>query len=501
MASLIWAAVIAVLIILFFAFLVTHRKTALPNEVLIISGAMISGKHSYQDTNGNKVKLITNGGAFILPIVQRWDALSLNTRTIEVATPEVYTKAGVPIKVDGTVILKIGSSLEEIATAAEQFLGKDDDQINGEATEILEGHLRAILGTLTVEDTYQNREVFAEKVQEVASSDLAKMGLEIVSFTIKDITDSNGYLDSLGKKQIAEVKKDAAIAEAEADKERRIKQAEADQLAQEEEIKRQTQVADSKRAQAVQVAEFEKEQQIAKAQADQASIAEQMKAKQVQKEKDIELAQKDADLQEMTLNATVRKQADASRYQAEQEAAANKAAAIAKAEAEAEQVKLEAGARAEQVRVAAEAQAHQVEVQGEADAKATELTGNAAAAKTRAIGLAEAEATEKKAAALAKMNESGKLQMVLDVLPQLFAANADAYKNVDHVTLYGQGDVTGQSVENMTRQLQMIHQMTGIDIEQVINSTISTKAGTAPVAAALAAGKPQTKAKPAPKAE
>ncbi len=496
-SSLIAIGVIAVLVILFFVFLVTHRKTALPNEVLIISGAMIGGKHSYQDTNGNKVKLITNGGAFILPIVQRWDALSLNTRTIEVATPEVYTKAGVPIKVDGTVILKIGSSLEEIATAAEQFLGKEDAQINGEATEILEGHLRAILGTLTVEDTYQNREVFAEKVQEVASSDLAKMGLQIVSFTIKDITDSNGYLDSLGKKQIAEVKKNAAIAEAEADKERRIKQAEADQLAQEEEIKRQTQVADSKRAQAVQVAEFEKEQQIAKAQADQASIAEQMKAKQVQKEKDIELAQKDADLQEMTLNATVRKQADANRYQAEQEAAAQKAASIAQAqaqaeqvrlaaEASAEQVKLQAAAQAEQVRQAADAAAHQVEVQGQAEAKATELTGNATAAKTRAVGLAEAEATEKKAAALAKMNESGKLQMVLDVMPALFAANADAYKNVDHVTLYGQGDVTGQSVENMTKQLTMIRQMTGIDLEQVINSTISTKAGTKPVADAVA---------------
>ena len=485
MNGLIIIGVIAVVIILFIIFLITHRKTALPNEVLIISGAMIGGKHTYSDTNGNKVKLITNGGAFILPIVQRWDSLSLNTRTIDVATPEVYTKAGVPIKVNGTVILKIGSSLEEIATAAEQFLGKKDEQINHEATEILEGHLRAILGTLTVEDTYQNRDAFAEQVQQVASSDLAKMGLQIVSFTIKDIADSNGYLDSLGKKQIAEVKKNAAIAEAEAEKERRIKQAEADQLAQEEEIKRQTQVANSKREQQVQIADYTKEQEIAKARADQEAIAEQMKAKQVQKEKDIELAQKDADRQEMTLNATVRKQADADLYQAKQQAEANKAASIASAQASAEQVRLQAEAQAAQVKLAADAQAHQVEVQGQAEANATTLTGEAQAAKTRAIGLADAEATEKKAAALAKMNESGKLQMLLDVLPQLFAANAEAYKNVEHLTLYGQGDLTGQSVENMAKQLDQLHTMTGIDVADILNSTIATKAGVKDVAEAV----------------
>ncbi|RND53359.1 hypothetical protein FAM18121_02126 [Lacticaseibacillus paracasei] len=102
----------AIVLILIFIFLATHRKTALPNEVLIISGAMISGKHSFRDVNGNRVKLITNGGSFILPILQRWDVLSLNTRTNEVATPEVYTQQGVPIIVNGTVILKIGSSQE-----------------------------------------------------------------------------------------------------------------------------------------------------------------------------------------------------------------------------------------------------------------------------------------------------------------------------------------------------------------------------------------------------
>lgn len=477
------ALVVAIVVILFFVFLITHRKTALSNEVLIISGAGISGKHSYQDTNGNKVKLISNGGAFILPIVQRWDSLSLNTRTIEVKTPEVYTKAGVPIAVTGTVILKIGNTLEEMATAAEQFLGKDDETINSEATEILEGHLRAILGTMTVENIYQNRDEFAENVQNVATADLKKMGLQIISFTIRDIADSNGYLDSLGKKQIAEVKKNAAIAEALAKKEQRVQEAAAEKEAQNAEIEKDTQIADANRAKAVKLAEFDKETKIAKAQADQAAIVEEMKAKQVQTEKNIDLAQKDADLKEMELNATVRKQADADRYAAVQKAEAEKAAAIANAQAEAEQIKL-----------AAEAQAHQVEVKGQADAKATELTGNAEATKTRAVGLAEAEATEKKAAALAKMNESGKLQMVLDVLPELFAANAEAYKNVGNITMYADNDLTGASVANMSRQLGMVKDMTNIDVSGILNDAIGMKAGTKDVTEAISKNIPTTTA-------
>ena len=172
------------------------------------------------------------------------------------------------------------------------------------------------MGTLTVEDTYQNRDAFAEKVQDVASSDLAKMGLQIISFTIKDIADKNGYLDSLGKKQIAEVKKNAAVAEAAANRDTRIQQAQADQEAKQQEIERQTQIADAEREQQVKMADFKKQQEIAQAQADQAAIVEQMKAKQVQKEKDIELAQKNAELQEQELNATVRKQADADLYKA-----------------------------------------------------------------------------------------------------------------------------------------------------------------------------------------
>ena len=440
----------AVLLILLFIFLATHRKTALPNEVLIISGALISGKHSFRDVNGNRVKLITNGGSFILPILQRWDVLSLNTRTIEVATPEVYTQQGVPIIVNGTVILKIGSSQEEVATAAEQFLGKNDEQINSEATEILEGHLRAILGTLTVEDTYQNRDAFAEKVQDVASSDLAKMGLQIISFTIKDIADKNGYLDSLGKKQIAEVKKNAAVAEAAANRDTRIQQAQADQEAKQQEIERQTQIADAEREQQVKMADFKKQQEIAQAQADQAAIVEQMKAKQVQKEKDIELAQKNAELQEQELNATVRKQADADLYKAQRAAEAQKATQIAAAEASAKEVELDAEAKA-----------------------------NA----TKAIG--EAEAIAKQAEAARQLDESGRFKMTIEAMPKIIEAAMSPYANVDSIKLYGDGDLTNQTSGSLVKQLDMLQEVAGIDIRGMLNGALMHQAGNQPVVDAI----------------
>src|SRR6185312_14215925 len=152
-------------------------------------------------------------------VFQQAEPLSLLSSKLEVSTPEVYTEQGVPVMADGVSIIKIGGSISEIATAAEQFLGKAKEDRETEAREVLEGHLRSILGSMTVEEIYKNREKFSQEVQRVASQDLAKMGLIIVSFTIKDVRDKNGYLDSLGRPRIAQVKRDADIATAEAEKE------------------------------------------------------------------------------------------------------------------------------------------------------------------------------------------------------------------------------------------------------------------------------------------
>lgn len=220
--------IVAFLLIALIAVFVTKYRTAGPDEALIVTGSYLGSKNVHVDESGNKIKIIRGGGAFILPVFQQAEPLSLLSSKLEVTTPEVYTEQGVPVMADGTAIIKIGGSIEEIATAAEQFLGKPKEDRENEAREVLEGHLRSILGSMTVEEIYKNRDKFSQEVQRVASQDLAKMGLVIVSFTIKDVRDKNGYLESLGKPRIAQVKRDADIATAEAEKETRIKRAEAD---------------------------------------------------------------------------------------------------------------------------------------------------------------------------------------------------------------------------------------------------------------------------------
>ena len=154
-------------------------------------------------------RVVKGGGTFVWPVFEKVDVLSLELLTIDVQTPEVYTSKGVPVKVDGVAQIKVKGDDISIATAAEQFLSKSTDEIKNIAMQTLEGHLRAILGTMTVEEIYQNRDAFASKVQEVAAGDMANMGLTIVSFTIRDIRDTQGYLDALGKPRIAQVKRDA----------------------------------------------------------------------------------------------------------------------------------------------------------------------------------------------------------------------------------------------------------------------------------------------------
>src|SRR5262245_29855827 len=169
-----------------------------PNQVMVISGR----KHRIKNPDGSieqtGYRIRRGGGAFIFPLLERVDIMSLEVMTLDFTTPEVYTKPGVPIIVDGVAQVKIRGDEASIRTASEQFLGKTVEEIKQVALQTVEGHLRAIIGTLSVEEIYRNRDQFASSVQEVAVSDLANMGLQIVSFTLKDIRDSHGYLEALG---------------------------------------------------------------------------------------------------------------------------------------------------------------------------------------------------------------------------------------------------------------------------------------------------------------
>src|SRR6058998_2927327 len=260
-----------------------------PNDVLVVSGR----KHRYADPDGTVktrgFRIVKGGGTFVYPVVEKVDILSLELLTIDVQTPEVYTSKGVPVKVDGVAQIKVKGDDISIATAAEQFLGKNTDEIRNIATQTLEGHLRAILGTMTVEEIYQNRDAFASKVQEVAAGDMANMGLGIVSFTIRDIRDTQGYLDALGKPRIAQVKRDAQIAQAEADRDAMIKSSQATQAGQEAKFVADTKIAEAQRDYQSNVAQYQAAVYQKKAESDLAYDLQKYKTGQLVKAEEIQV--------------------------------------------------------------------------------------------------------------------------------------------------------------------------------------------------------------------
>lgn len=446
---------IVILVLALIVFLMIRYRIGKPDEALIVTGSFL-GKEG--------IKILKNSGTFVIPIVQKAHKLSLLTHKLEIGTPEVYTEQGVPIKASATVLVKIGNSTEAIKTAAEQYLGKSTSELEDEAQEVLEGHLRAILGTMTVEAIYKNRDDFAEQVQAVASTDLQKMGLEIVSFTIKDVSDPNGYLDALGRPQIAEVKKNAEIAESNALRETRIKQAENEQLAQQEEIRRKTEIAEANKNMALKQAQYKQEQEVAVAQAEQVAVGEKMKVRLIEQEKNIEIQEKQAELTEKELNASLRKKAEADKYVVEQNALAEKAKEIAYAQAEAEKIKL-----------AAEAEAQRVAKLGQAEAE-----------RIAKVGQAEAESKEKMALALQKLNEAGILIEFIKVLPAIAKEVNAPISNIDKVVSFGSGDGVHEMGEaGLARTFDTIKETTGLDLVALINETMARKQGNQELVAAI----------------
>lgn len=459
--------VVVVILILAIAF-ATRYKTVGADDAMIVTGSFLGSKNVYQDESEGKIKIVRGGGAFIFPVFQQYELISLRSHKLDISTPNVYTENGVPVMANGTAIIKVGSSTEAIATAAEQFLGKSDSELEAEAQEVLEGHLRAILGTMTVEEIYKNRDRFAQEVQGQAAVDLKKMGLKIVSFTIKDVQDENGYLDALGKPRIAEVKRDAEISEANAIRDSRIQKALADQEAQKAELLRDTNIAEANKNKELKVAEFKRDQDRSKAEADMAYdlqkarseqevTDEQMKIELVRRQKQIELEEKEILRSERQYDAQVKKKADAERYATEQRAEADKMSRIRSAEAEAEKIRLD----------------------GEAAAASERARGNAEAEVIRARGMAEAEAKEKLAEAMEKFGEAAILDMLAKMLPEFAEKVASPIRAIDKVTVIdnggnGEGDGATRMSQYVTKVMSQLPEtlkdVSGFDLNGMLKN-------------------------------
>jgi flotillin len=443
-----------------------------PNQVLVISGL----KHTIVNpVTGQKervgFRIVKGGGAIVLPVVERVDVLSLEIMTIDVQTPEVYTELGVPVTVDGVAQVKIKGDEVSIRTAAEQFLSKSSQEIKTIAHETLAGHLRAILGTMTVEDIYKDRDAFAQRVQEVSAVDLANMGLEIVSFTIKDIRDDQGYLDALGQARTAEVKRDAAIGQALAARDATIKSAEARQEGETAKFLAETKIAEAEKNYSVQKAAFQAEVNRKRAEAELAYTLQQnienqkIKAEEVQiqvieKQKQIEVQTQEVLRKERELEALVRKPA------------------------EAEQYRIQTLANAEKYRKETEAsgEAAAIRAIGEAEADAIRARGIAEAEVLRAKGIAEAQAMEKKAEAWQRYNQAAVIQQLIDSLPEVAAAIAQPLARTERIVIVNSGgDGAGasritQDISNIIAQMPAtIEALTGIDVLKAIKDLPGVK--------------------------
>jgi flotillin len=467
--------------------------------ILLILGFFSMWKRVPQDkalvVTGLKKKVITGGGGIVIPLLERTDRISLENMEIEIKIDGALTGQGVGITADGVAVVKVKSDTDSILSAAEQFNTSNGLQhtlqvIEHTTKNVLEGKLREIVSKMTVEEIYKDREKFASHVQEVAALDLAQMGLELKVLTIKDISDRNGYLEALGKPRIAAVKRDALIAEAEANKETKIKTAEAVRLGEAAKILSETQIAESTKEKELKVQAYRKEQEQAKAVSDLAYEIEANKAKrevsetQIQveitkkqkerelaeasvqvditrKDKEIELAEKESLRRERELEATVRKQAEAEKYKQVQVADSVKYKEIADAEA----------------------RARAIELEGKAKADALRLQGMAEVDIIRERGKAEAEAMAKKAEAFKQYNDAAMTQMIIEKLPEIAKSISEPLSKTEKIVIVDNGSGTGEGkgaakvtgyVSDIMAQLpETVEALTGVNILDFLNKNIT----------------------------
>lgn len=454
---------------------------------------------------GLRKKIITGGGGIVIPVFERTDIISLGNIQLNINTSQTMSSQGVPIDVVGTAVIKVRNTHESIYAAIEQFTGVSETQIqksiSDQVTLILEGKLREIVASMTVEQIYNDREAFSAKVQEVVGTKIGEMGLELKDFSIKDVNDTNGYIRALGAKQIAEKKKDAEIAQAVALKEENIKKSEATKEGEKARLEAETEVSAAIKAKEVREADFRSEQESAKAKADAAyeiqksitykevisaqmaaDILKQQKQKELQEAqlqveiarelKQIELEQRRAEKTREELKTKVVEPANADREQKMAEADAEKYTKIAEAEARAEARKTEANAEAEAIKLRAKAEADAATVNGEAKAKAISAVGLAEAEAIKAKGLAEAEAMEKKAEAYKKYTGAAMADKLIEKLPELARAVAEPLSQISDIKIYGGGvDSISDNVPTvLAKVFDTVQSSVGIDIKNIVMS-------------------------------
>jgi flotillin len=454
---LILAGAIIAFLALFFSVIAKQYRKVGPNEALIISGRKktVTGPDGMKRKVGYRYRL--GGGTFVIPFLETVDILPMEIIPINIRTPEVLTHGGVPILADAAAQVKVESSEAAIRTAAEHFLGLGKEGIRDVAINILEGKMREVIGTMTVEEIYRGRHEFNHKVGESAHEDFSKMGLVLLSFSLKEFSDTQGYIDALSRPLISVAKRDAAIAEAETQKESIIKSSQARKEGEVARLQAEVLIAAAQWQNEAKKAESQVFVNQKKAQADfsyelerfklgQEIKLEESKVRMVEKEQAIKIEELEIKRREKELEANVLKPSDARKYQ------------------------IQAEAEAEEFRIQAEAHGK---------AEAVKLEGQAEAEKIKGKGLAEAEAMLKKAQAWEKYNDAAILEMYLKVLPEVAKAVSEPLSKVDKIVVVG-GDkslgttrITAQVAEVLAQLPEVVKSLTGADLKKFLKDRLS----------------------------
>lgn len=458
------AITVGVVVLLLILIFLTGYVKASPDTAIIISGLR------------KNPKVLIGKAGIKIPFLERKDELNLQLIPIDVKTSNAVPTADyININVDATVNVKISDNEERLKLAAQNFLNKNSEYIGRVAREVLEGNVREIVGKMALEEMVSDRQKFALLVKENAEPDLAAMGLDIISFNVQNFVDGNGVIENLGVDNIVKIQKNAAISRAESEKEIAKAQASAKREANEAEVNSESEIARKRNELAIQRAELKREADIKQAEADAAyRIQEEEQRKTVEittananiakQEKEIQLKQREAEVMEQSLDAQIKKKAEADKFAKQQQADA----VLYERQREAEAKKFETEKEAEAMKAQAEAKRYTMEQ----EANGIRTKGLAEAEAIRAKAIAEAEGIEKKAEAMTKMGEAAVLEMYFKALPEVVKNAAEPLANVDKITMYGDGNSSKLMKDVMGTVVQItdgLKESTGVDLQAVLS--------------------------------
>lgn len=443
--------------------------------LLVMTGYVKSPSDTAYIISGLKKepKYVIGRSSIRIPFLQRMDKLMLKMISVDVKTEDsVPTNDYINVNIDSAVKVKVSSDPAKMKIAASNFLNKNEEYIRSSVVDVLQGNVREIIGQMKLEEIVQDRKKFADKVQENAAPDMAKMGLDIVSFNVQNVTDNGNVIENLGIDRVVSISKSAQISRAESERDIAVAKASAEKQANDARVEAETAIAEQNNALEIKKQELKKQSDIKKAEADAAyEIQEQEQRKTIEiatadaniakQEKEAEIKEKEIAVKEKSLDAEVKKQADAEKY-----------ARMQKADAD----KYEAEQRAEAEKITKMKEAEAAKAQGVAEAEATKAKGMAEAETIRAKGMAEAEAMEKKADAMAKYGKAAMTEMIIKVLPQMAEAIAKPLESIDKVSIIGGAGDSGMSTisdnvpQVLAKTIESVKETTGFDLTEVMKA-------------------------------